>query len=75
MNNVKKSTMPQYEWIEELVQAADQVRIPVFLKDNLDDVFSHWAVKQKPIPNFMIPEWAGKTSGVYRDLRQEFPNV
>lgn len=33
---VRKSTMPEIEWIQEIVEAADKAGIPVFLKDNLN---------------------------------------
>lgn len=32
---VRKSTTPQLEWVRDIVQAAGQAGIPVFLKDNL----------------------------------------
>ena len=32
---VKLATMPKIGWVEEIVSAADKVKIPVFLKDNL----------------------------------------
>jgi protein gp37 len=63
-------TTPKIEWIKEIVEAADNTDIPVFLKDNL-----------KPIlPDFEYP-WAYK-NGYYtseehpnidRHFRQEFP--
>ena len=37
---VRSSTMPKVEWIREIVQAADQAGIPVFLKDNLKNYVS-----------------------------------
>ena len=35
---VRKSTMPKPEWIHDIVDAADKVDIPVFLKNNLYSV-------------------------------------
>lgn len=32
---IRKTTMPKIEWVQDIVQAADQAGIPVFLKDNL----------------------------------------
>ena len=34
---VRESTKPQIEWIQDIVEAADMVDIPVFLKNNLAD--------------------------------------
>ena len=52
-------TAPRLEWIEEIVLAADKVRIPVFLKNNLELIIpnQHWILRN-------ISD--GK-------LRQEFP--
>ncbi len=63
------------EWVRDIVEAADKAGVPVFLKDNLKPLFASEALKQVKLPNFMIPEWAGKTSGAYRHLRQEFPQA
>lgn len=54
------------EWVEEIVQAADEAGIPVFLKDNLKPLLDlercpQW-VFEKPLP------WE-----IHRRLRQEMP--
>ncbi len=36
---VSKKTEPKIEWIREIVEAADKAGIPVFLKENLYDIF------------------------------------
>lgn len=38
---IKKATMPKIEWVEEIVEAADKVGIPVFLKNNLVPVLEN----------------------------------
>lgn len=38
---VKASTMPEVEWIEEIVKAADKAGVKVFLKNNLDAILHH----------------------------------
>lgn len=56
-----KATTPKVEWIMEIVEAADKAQIPVFLKDNLDGLFTigdMWALQDD-----------------CRTLRQEFPEV
>jgi len=59
---IKASTAPKVEWIREIVDAADQAKIPVFLKDNLRSVL--------PLPERIF--CAVHPTGV-RFLRQEFP--
>lgn len=60
---VRKSTMPKLEWIREIVEAADQAGVPVFLKDNLKPLFA----SEEEMP-FMVG-WHN-TPG---EFRQEFP--
>ncbi len=70
---VRKSTMPKVEWIREIVQAADNAGVAVFLKDNLMPVLvpsgmsenRFWA-DHRDRNGFEIP---------HIDLRQEFPHV
>ena len=57
---VRLATMPKIGWVEEIVQAADKVGIPVFLKDNLVS-----CVDQYPFA------FKGKRPDI--KLRQEFP--
>lgn len=68
-------TTPKPEWVKTIVEGANSARTPVFLKNNLHKVFERDAIKKDKIPNFVIPRWAGETSGAYRKLRQEFPKV
>ncbi len=63
---VRKATMPKIEWIKEIVKAADEVGIPVFLKDNLEPLIVQEHDGQK-----YAPLWA---NGGYGTLRQEFPS-
>jgi protein gp37 len=58
---VRKSTMPKIEWIQDIVQAADQVDVPVFLKDNL------YSVLKDEYP-FILPSDPAH-------LRQQWPEV
>lgn len=83
---VRKSTMPRLEWVKEIVEAADQAGIPVFLKDNLAIL-----IRQNDHNLYSYPKWAGKQFAVTGDhslapshphpnepmrlLRQEFPEV
>ncbi|MDD5703636.1 MAG: DUF5131 family protein, partial [Dehalococcoidales bacterium] len=60
---VSAKTTPKIEWIRDIVEAADEAGIPVFLKDNLETLlptqhpFVYW-----PTENY-----------VFTKLRQEFP--
>ncbi len=65
----KAITMPKVEWVEQIVETADEARIPVFLKDNL---YSLWYNKTNDGSN-QIPQWAtGNNFPLH--LRREFPN-
>jgi len=55
---VSKKTMPRIEWIAEIVEAADNADIPVFLKDNLLPLFEAAGITKRE-------DWTG--------LRQEIP--
>lgn len=58
--------LPKIEWIKEIVEAADQAGIPVFLKNNLDSLLGQ-------DKNFK--RWVGmdKEGNNLYGLRQEFP--
>ncbi len=60
-------TSPKIEWVREIVQAADKVGIPVFLKNNLYPVVNstgHWE------------DWCSMNfEGYGAIMRQEFPKV
>lgn len=59
----KKWTLqPKIEWVQEIVEAADKVGIPVFLKDNLLPLI-------RPLMRVPNLSWFGNVWG----LRQEFP--
>lgn len=61
----KPYSPPQVEWVREVVEACDEARIPVFLKDNLMPLFKGTK---------MLPYWAlDKTQ--QSNYRQEMPNV
>jgi protein gp37 len=54
---------PKIEWVREIIDAADQAGIPVWLKDNLLPI----------MPNDI--DWAWADKGEYFKLRQELPEV
>lgn len=58
---------PKIEWIKEIVEAADRVGIPVFLKDNLRPLLIPDDCSK---PNYLMEDifWASEAQ-----LRQEFP--
>ena len=60
----KWTVQPDIEWVQEIVEACDKARIPVFLKDNL----------RKIIPDRQEPFWKrlSPTSNLYY-YRQEMP--
>jgi len=58
----KPIVLPQIEWVEEIVGAADKAGIPVFLKDNL------WSLFNGSI--YPVPLWAFDKES---RLRQEMP--
>jgi len=68
------STQSQISWIKEIVEAANKSNVPVFLKNNLQSVFKK-AFDIDKSDGYLLPAWAGETSGAYRKLRQEFPKV
>lgn len=72
----KWTAQPQISWVQEIVQAADQAGIPVFLKDNLKPIL----IEDAEHNLYSYPEWAGKQVAVTSDhktpmrlLRQEMP--
>jgi len=58
---VSAKTAPKVEWVKEIVQAADNAGIAVFLKDNLQCLFG-----------YPLPIWA-EDKIMNTRLRQEFP--
>jgi protein gp37 len=62
---IKNCTRPHLEWVREIVEDCDTSNIPVFLKNNLFDVFVHNQC------SMMLPQWALNKREGY--LRQEFP--
>jgi len=69
-----KNARPKLTDVKEIVTAADNVGVSVFLKDNLQELFIREAIKTSPVPEFIIPEWAGVNMGyAKRNLRQELP--
>jgi len=64
----KPTVMPKIEWVREIVEAADQAGIPVFLKDSLDILLGQ---------NSDFKKWQGEDSqgnNLY-GLRQEMPRL
>jgi len=60
-----KKTAPRIEWVKEIVEACDKSKIPVFLKNNIFQVFVD--AKQ----SIRLPDWA-KDNNI-GGLRQELP--
>jgi len=64
---------PKIEWVKEIVEAADKVGIPVFLKDNLKPLFAHMPY-DKPIDRLVSSViFDGKLGWNAAKLRQEVP--
>ncbi len=66
---VKKVTMPKIEWVREIVEACNKAGIPVFLKDNLESL---WTLENRVEPFFKFSRpspWATEIG----KLRQEIP--
>ncbi|MFP3898195.1 MAG: DUF5131 family protein [Dehalococcoidia bacterium] len=61
---VRKATTPKVEWITEIVEAADQASVPVFLKDNLGE---------SPDIAGYYPFYCDATGFPLHHLRQEMP--
>ena len=57
---VSTKTAPEIEWVKEIVEAADNAKIPVFMKNNLEPLINI---------NILWP-WAYDGKG---NLRQEYP--
>ena len=64
-----KKWMVKLDWIQEIVEAADKLKIPVYLKDNLLPAFK----AQFPGYGYMIPEWAAQITDGNRGLRKAWP--
>lgn len=61
---VSENTFPKWEWVKEIIDAADKANVPVFLKDNLG------------LPRLSCegsPPYYKKHSSGTMELRQEFP--
>lgn len=62
-------TAPKIEWLKEIVEAADKVGIPVFLKDNLKPLIQESGFSKA---NWAAKEWV---QCKYPILRQEMPRA
>lgn len=62
---------PKIEWVKEIVEACDKAGMPVFLKDNLEPLWTS-GNRSEPFFKFSRPS-PGATEMGY--LRQEMPNV
>ncbi|KKN74893.1 hypothetical protein LCGC14_0386420 [marine sediment metagenome] len=60
-----RGKMPKLEWVKNIVNAADEADIPVFLKDNLKPLFA----------NIEEPAWMVGWKNVPGEMRQEYPRV
>ena len=63
---VRKATTPKAQDIVEIVQAADQARVKVFLKDSLQSLLCGSALDGQASLDMGLLNWAG-------ELRQEMP--
>ena len=61
-----QKTAPSIRWVKEIVESADKIGIPVFLKNNLVPLFD-----ENKDGKFLYPEWAMNKNNFA--LRQEFP--
>lgn len=66
---VSVKTSPKVEWIREIVEAADKVKIPVFLKNNLKPLYGN---PNPYVPN-ILDTWWGECNVFGVKLRQELP--
>jgi protein gp37 len=64
---ISAKTQPKIEWIQEIVEAADKAGIPVFLKDNSENLL--------PRDGFIVPMNKTFYNQGTRKLRQEFPHA
>ena len=69
---------PKIEWVQEIVEAADEAGIPVFLKDNLMPLFQS-SVKLVKTPSGLVKAPYGRYEGIMGEplefkLRQELPS-
>ena len=60
---------PRIEWVEEIVEAADQAGIPIFLKNNLEGL---WTLGNRQEPYFKFSRSSPGATEIGR-LRQEMP--
>lgn len=69
-SQTKPYNPPKIEWVQEIVEAAEQAGVPAFLKNNLKPLFGN--------PNYMVPNiyktWWGECNCFGVRLRQEMPN-
>jgi protein gp37 len=65
---ISAKTQPKIEWIQEIVEAADQAGVPVFLKDNLKSLLP----RDEPFYYKYYPD-IQRSNAHQRILRQEFP--
>jgi len=66
-SQTRPTVYPKIEWVQEIVEAADKVGIPVFLKDNLKPLLATTVNGQDIIESHNL--WACRDM----KLRQEVP--
>lgn len=66
----KWTAQPKIEWVQELIQVADQAGIPIFLKNNLKPLFNKYI---KSGEDRLLKALFG--DNLYFALRQEMPEV
>ncbi len=70
---VKTSTMPKIEWVRGIIDAADSVGVPVFLKDNMMALLKDCVGSHAPYWRITDPDNIWPYACLVQ-LRQEFPN-
>ncbi|KKK61197.1 hypothetical protein LCGC14_3016750, partial [marine sediment metagenome] len=70
-SQTKPTVFPKIEWVSEIVQACDKAKIPVFLKGNLEPL---WTLENSREPFFKFHRPSPGATEIGK-LRQEMPDV
>ncbi len=71
---ISKATQPEIEWVWKIIEAADKVGVPVFLKDNMMPLLKDCIGIHAPYWRITDPDNIWPYARQVQ-LRQEFPNV
>jgi len=66
----KPTVMPKIEWVEEIVEACDKAKIPVFLKDSLEPLVRRF---REETHAYVLIDYAATLLEARLRLRQEIP--